>query len=156
VLRVLQPKKVDTWPEEDFDMVTTSQILALDVGSRRIGVAQADSVSRIAYPLKTIDVDGEELRTISKLITENHPMVLVVGYPRNQSGEPTAQTEFVEAFAAKLRPCDVPIVFQDESLTSVMAEERLKNQGGTYTKADIDSMAATIILTDYLEANHGH
>lgn len=137
-------------------MALTNQILALDVGSRRIGVAQADSVSRIAYPLVTIDVDGEELRAISKLIIENDPMVLVVGYPRNQSGDTTAQTAFVEAFAAKLRPCQVPIVFQDESLTSVMAEERLKSQGGAYTKADIDAMAATIILSDYLEANHGH
>jgi len=137
-------------------MTLTSQILALDVGSRRIGVAQADSVSRIAYPLATIDVDGQELRAISELISETDPMVLVVGYPRNQSGETTAQTASVEAFAAKLRPCEVPIVFQDESLTSVMAEERLKAQGAPYAKADIDAMAATIILTDYLEVNHGH
>jgi len=137
-------------------MTVTNQILALDVGTRRIGVAQADSVSRIAYPVMTIDVDGNELRAISELITDTDPMVLVVGYPRNQSGDPTAQTELVQAFAATLKPCEVPIVFQDESLTSVMAEERLKNQGARYTKADIDSMAATIILTDYLEANHGH
>jgi len=137
-------------------MTVTNQILALDVGSRRIGVAQADSVSRIAYPLMTIDVDGEELKAISKLVRELSPMVLVVGYPRNQSGDPTAQTESVTSFAAKLRPCDVPIVFQDESLTSVMAEERLQAQSRPYTKADIDAMAATIILNDYLEANHGH
>src|SRR4051812_16581981 len=79
-------------------MTLTSQILALDVGTRRIGVARADSVSRIAFPLTTIDVDGDELKKISQLITENDPMVLVVGYPRNQSGEPTAQTTITEAF----------------------------------------------------------
>lgn len=135
--------------------MTTSQILALDVGTRRIGVAQADSVSRIAYPLTTIDVDGNELEKIARLVVDNAPMTLVVGYPRNQSGEPTAQTALVQEFAEKLKPFEVPIVFQDESLTSVIAEERLQAQGN-YTKADIDAMAATIILSDYLESNHGH
>lgn len=133
-------------------MTLTSQLLALDVGGSRIGVAAADSVSRIAFPLITIDVDGSELEKISQLVHEHEPMVLVVGYPRNQSGETTAQTEIVKVFAEKLKSYEVPIVFQDESLTSVMAEERLKNQGKAYSKGDIDAMAATIILSDYLES----
>lgn len=137
-------------------MTQTSQILALDVGSRRIGVAQADSVSRIAYPVTTITVDGQELDELSKLITQTEPTVLVIGYPRNQSGEPTAQTAAVEEFSTRLKAFQVPIVFQDESLTSVLAEERLQAHGGGYTKADIDAMAATIILSDYLEAHRGH
>jgi putative Holliday junction resolvase len=135
-------------------MTLTSQILALDVGTRRIGVAQADTVSRIAFPLTTVEVDGQELEKISLLIKDNDPAAIVVGYPRNQSGEPTAQTTLVQEFAEKLKSFAVPIVFQDESLTSVIAEERLQAQGN-YTKADIDAMAATIILSDYLESNHG-
>lgn len=136
-------------------MTLASQILALDVGTRRIGVAQADSVSRIAFPVATVDVDGNELNKIGQLIQENNPMTLVVGYPRNQSGEPTAQTALVQEFAEKLKLFGVPIEFQDESLTSVIAEERLQAQGN-YTKADIDAMAAAIILSDYLETHHGH
>lgn len=136
-------------------MTLTSQILALDVGTRRIGVAQADSVSRIAFPITTIDVDGNELDKIGALIKDNEPTTLVVGYPRNQSGEPTAQTALVEGFTEKLKTFGVPIVFQDESLTSVIAEERLQMQGN-YTKSDIDAMAATIILSDYLETTNGH
>lgn len=48
----------------------------------------------------------------------------------------------------------VKIVFQDESLTSVMAEQRLKDQGVAYEKADIDAQAATIILQDYIELHY--
>lgn len=134
-------------------MTLTSQILALDVGGSRIGVAQADSVSRIAFPLMTIAVDGSELEQIAKLIQEHDPKVIVVGYPRNQSGDPTAQTQTVKEFAAKLESQGVPIAFQDESLTSVMAEERLRAIGKAYSKGDIDAMAATIILSDYLESH---
>lgn len=77
--------------------------------------------------------------------------VVVVGYPRNQSGEPTKQTEYVEAFANLLIDIAPTIVFQDESLTSVKAEETLKRQGKPFEKGDIDALAASFILEDYLE-----
>jgi putative Holliday junction resolvase len=76
---------------------------------------------------------------------------IVVGYPRNQSGEPTAQTAYVEEFAKQLHDMAPHLVFQDESLTSVLAEQRLRAQGKPYTKGDIDAQAAAIILQDYLE-----
>ena len=80
----------------------------------------------------------------------------LIGYPRNQKGEPTKQTKSVEAFAESLEYLRVPVTFQDESLTSVLAEEYLKRHKKNYTKADIDSHAATIILGDYLEQTYGH
>lgn len=129
--------------------------LALDVGEKRIGVAQADNEVRIAFPLCTVFVDGLELQRLREIIAEVQPSVLVVGYPRNQKGEPTAQTRTIEAFAAKLDILRVPIVFQDESLTSVLAETYLKKNHKTYTKADIDAHAAAIILGDYMEATYG-
>ena len=58
-------------------------------------------------------------------------------------------------FTKKLEYLDKKIVFQDESLTSVMAEQRLKSYGRPYAKGDIDAQAATIILQDYLEQNYG-
>ncbi|HET7630493.1 MAG TPA: Holliday junction resolvase RuvX, partial [Candidatus Saccharimonadales bacterium] len=69
-------------------------------------------------------------------------------------GQPTQQTASVEAFADKLKVFQLPIVWQDESLTSVLAEEYLKSHKKTYSKADIDAHAAAIILGDYLEANY--
>lgn len=121
------------------------------MGAARIGVALADSGVRIAIPNGVVEVDGNEVEAIARLVIDNTISTIVVGYPRNQSGEATAQTATVQAFANKLRDFDADIVFQDESLTSVMAENRLKSRGAGYDKADIDSEAAAIILQDYME-----
>lgn len=130
------------------------KLVSLDVGTRRIGVATASSELPIAVPLTTVIVDGTEVEQIGKIVAEEAAEVIVVGYPRNQSGDPTDQTGIAEAFADKVRQFG-DVVFQDESLTSVMAEDRLKASGKPYEKGDIDALAATIILQDYLEINHG-
>jgi putative Holliday junction resolvase len=130
-----------------------ANLLGLDVGTVRIGVAAADTVVPLAIPLTTLDVDGSEVEAVQKLIKDRAVDTIVVGYPRNQSGDPTDQTAISEAFANKLKDF-ATVVFQDESVTSVMAEDRLKAMGKPYTKADIDMYAAMIILQDYLEANY--
>ncbi|HEX8390260.1 MAG TPA: Holliday junction resolvase RuvX [Candidatus Saccharimonadales bacterium] len=130
-------------------------LLGLDVGDRRIGVAQADSDVRVPFPLCTIDVDDLVVERLREVVVEVQPKLLVIGYPRNQSGEATAQTAKVVAFADRLQALRVEQVFQDESLTSVLAEQYLKSHKKAYTKADIDAHAAAIILGDYLEANYG-
>lgn len=130
-------------------------LIGIDVGEKRIGVAAADSAVRIAMPIDTIEVDGDEIQAIAEIVVNEGATILVVGYPRNQSGEPTAQTKYVEDFAEKLVDIAPTVVFQDESLTSVMAEERLKSHKQPYTKADIDAQAAAIILQDYVEEKYG-
>lgn len=129
-------------------------LISLDVGEKRIGVAIGDNVVKIAVPLETVEVDGDEIDSIKKIINDENAKAVVIGYPRNQSGEPTAQTKFVKDFADKLADPDYKIIFQDESLTSVMAEEQLKSFDKPYSKADIDARAAAIILQDYIEANY--
>ena len=128
------------------------QYLALDVGERRIGVASASSDVKIAVPGDWIDVDGKELDIIREMLIDESIDVLVVGYPRNQRGEPTAQTQYAENFVDSLGQIESDVVFQDESLTSVKAENILASQKRSYSKGEIDSMAASIILQDYLEA----
>ena len=130
--------------------------IALDVGEKRIGVAEADSSTRFPRPTGAVEVDGLEHERLREMITELEPTEIIVGYPRNQSGEPTKQTAEVMKFAKTLERYGVPILYQDESLTSVMAEDYLKKQKKPYTKADIDSHAAAIILGDFLEARYGH
>lgn len=132
-------------------MTRNKQLLGLDVGAARIGVALGDTGVRIAVPHGFIEVDGSEIKQIAELVISNSIETIVVGYPRNQSGEPTAQTVFVEEFAERLVDLDAKVVFQDESLTSVMAEKRLNERGVAYQKGDIDSEAAAIILQDYME-----
>jgi len=136
--------------------MSSRTLVSLDVGEKRIGVAVADDSVRIAVPYTTIEVDGTEIAAISQLVIDQGAETLVVGYPRNQQGEATAQTNYVEKFAEQLKDFDVKIVFQDESLTSVIAEQRLIAQKKPYSKGDIDAQAASIILQDYLEANYGY
>ena len=127
--------------------------LALDVGERRIGLAMADSQVKIAIPFGWLENDERVIVRITELVLQHDIKTIVVGYPRNQSGEPTQQTEFVESFVEQLADIelDTDIVFQDESLTSVQAEQRLA--GRIKDKGEIDAEAASIILQDYLEAN---
>lgn len=126
-------------------------LICLDVGEKRIGVALADTDVRIAVPFDTIEVDGDEMKAIAEIVVREAADTIIVGYPRNQLGEPTAQTTYVERFAEKLEDIAATVVFQDESLTSVMAEQQLKESGRPYEKGDIDARAAAIILQDYLE-----
>lgn len=131
-------------------MASTS-LVCLDVGEKRIGVAVADTSIRIAVAFDTIEVDGNELAKIAEIVLREGAEMIVVGYPRNQMGETTAQTSYVERFAEGLKDIAREIVFQDESLTSVMAENRLIDMKKPYTKGDIDAQAAAIILEDYME-----
>lgn len=135
------------------EQIRNRQLLCLDVGERRIGVALADTRVRIAIPYDTLEVDGSELREIAELVVREDIDTIVVGFPRNQQGEATAQSTYVETFADQLVDM-ATIVFQDESLTSVMAENRLKARQKQYQKGDIDKEAAAIILQDYLEEKH--
>lgn len=109
---------------------------------------------RIAIPYDTFEVDGSEVKNIAELVVRESAETIVVGYPRNQQGEATAQTAYVENFAKQLTDI-AKIDYQDESLTSVMAEERLRKTRKSYVKADIDMQAASIILQDYLEERYG-
>ena len=136
-------------------MPTSKTLIALDVGEKRIGVALADTGVRIAVPYDTIEVDGDEIKSIIELVEREQASIVVVGYPRNQSGLPTLQTVFVERFVERLEDLDAEIIFQDESLTSVIAEDQLKAHKRPYTKGDIDAQAAAIILQDYVEEKYG-
>jgi putative Holliday junction resolvase len=131
-------------------------LICLDVGERRIGVATADSGVRIAVAYTTLEVDGTEIADIAQLVIDQSVDVIVIGYPRNQQGEATAQTAYVENFAQLLKDLGPTVVFQDESLTSVIAEQRLIAQKKPYSKGDIDAQAASIILQDYLELHYGY
>ena len=132
-------------------MVHNGSLLALDVGEKRIGVALADPSIRIAVAHSTISVDGTEHSYIKELVASEKVETIVIGYPRNQSGEPTAQTHYAEVFANQLQDIHAHIVFQDESVTSIQAEKLLQAQKRPYAKADIDALAASLILQDYLE-----
>lgn len=136
------------------------RILALDIGTKRIGVAFADTTVRIAIPRGMIPVDGEELKEIAKQFRLEKADLIVAGLPRNNQGEETRQTALVREFVRQLEAHfanqeNQPIVvrFQDESLTSVAAEERFGNEISRTDReaGKVDAEAAAIILQDFIE-----
>lgn len=134
-----------------------NNLLALDVGSVRIGVAVASAQARLATPLTTIAMDDTVWDNLTHIINAEQIGQIVVGLPRNLNGDPTQQTASVEAFVALLRThTTLPITLQDEALTSRKAEEELAARAKKYTKGDIDALAASYILDDYLQSGGQH
>lgn len=132
------------------------EIFALDVGSVRIGVARASSLVRLPEPLVTLANGPDIVEQVRLLCVEHDVKELIVGLPRGLEGQETAQTAAVREFVAELsQKLAIPILFQDEALTSKKAEAELSDRGKPYGKADIDALAATYILDDYLKSQHG-
>lgn len=131
--------------------------MALDVGTRRIGVAITDPLGYTAQPLLTIwrRARGEDLRNIVRLIRKHDATHVVVGNPLHLSGEASAWGAKVEEFAAELqRRAEVPVELFDERLTSVAAHEIL-NEAGVKRQdraAIVDQVAAVVILRDWMAA----
>lgn len=123
--------------------------LGIDYGLSRIGLAIADTETKIARPLKTVGA-ADLVATIKH---EGPFEAIVVGLPRSLNGTDTPQTLAVRRFSDDVlwRKLRIEPVFQDEAGTSGVAEDRLKESGKKYVKADIDAEAASIILQDYLD-----
>jgi putative Holliday junction resolvase len=130
--------------------VNPNNILALDVGSVRIGVALANGIARLPQAFKTLDATSDVVTELRQIIADEQVGVLVVGLPRNLDGQETAQTASVRSFVKNLEQFELPIHFQDEALTSRKAEAELEARGKVYTKGDIDALAATYILEEWL------
>jgi putative Holliday junction resolvase len=128
-----------------------ASILAIDFGEKRVGLALAHEISAIASPLETI-INGDDLfDKLSEIVGRENVVSLVVGYPRGLSGQTTNQTLAVDGFIGQLQDMfDLPITRQDEALTSEKAKAELEIRKKPYTKAEIDSLAATYILEDWL------
>lgn len=128
-----------------------SKYIALDVGTKRVGVAMSDDLAIIASPHSTIAREGA-VEAIAKLVESEKAARIVVGLPYLPSGGLGSQandvTEFVEEI---LQAVNTPIDYESEVLTSVEAENRLKKiSKKPYARADVDAMAACIILESYM------
>ena len=131
---------------------TVHQILALDIGEKRIGVARAQSQARLTEALAVIEVDGRsEYEKLTQLLNQYQPAVLVVGLPLNLAGQPTLQTKFVQdwvsAFLEKVA-FQGRLVYQDETLSTQVVLDAAEK---TKAKCQLDSQAARVILEDYLQ-----
>lgn len=132
-------------------------ILALDVGEKRIGVAVADASVRFAHPLTTLEHTEKIWEDLAAIVEEHQCGLVVVGLPRGLDGQETAQTKSSEIFMQRLRAnLGLPVRPQDEAATSLKAEAELKGRGKPYAKGEVDALAATYILEDYLLESGGN
>jgi len=126
------------------------KVLALDHGRARTGVAVSDPTGTIVRPLPAIRrVDSAVGReALEAVIAREEPEAIVVGDPRSLSGDRGMQARAAGGFAGRLRGrVSVPVYMWDERLTTVEAKRR-GAEGGS--RADLDSMAACVLLEAYL------
>jgi putative holliday junction resolvase len=142
------------------------RIVGLDVGERRIGVAVSDATCTLARPvgvLRSATLDRAALEQaaheVSRLASEEDGIAtIVVGLPRRLDGTANEMTPRVESFASELSSLTrLPVVLQDERLTSREAESRLavRTKDWRARKQQLDAASAAIILQDYLDTRPG-
>ena len=128
------------------------KIMALDVGTKRIGIALSDYLQMIATPQVTIarQPEDEALKNIAKLAQENRVEKIVVGVPINMDGSQGFQAEDCINFSKKIIGFD--IIYEDERLTSDEAEQRLRSRKIDFRKNKglVDMESACVILEQYL------
>ena len=136
--------------------------IGIDYGERRIGLALSDATGLLARPWKTIARTGAPPAVAAALAAEIAALqreddglaVVVIGLPLRLSGERTHQTETVSDIAGRLRALvDVPVVLQDERLSSREAESLLARREADWRKRkqQLDAASAAVILQDYLD-----
>ena len=134
-----------------------ARALGIDFGEKRVGLALSDRLKLIASPYKTIDYVSENdlISKIKKIVFEKEIKIFVLGLPLNMKGEDSAQTKKVRKFKKLLSILSLPIVYEDERFSSIIAKNSLvlQNVKTGHNKSEIDKTAAAIILQQYLDKN---
>ena len=135
-------------PLEPGQPVGSYEILALDVGERRIGVARAQSQARLVEPLEIVTAGkSAEFTRLKILLARWRPAIIVIGLPISESGSESRQATAIRAWTKEMTVCTGfagQIVYQDETLSSREARSRAGRPGA------VDDLAAGILLEDYL------
>lgn len=134
--------------------------IGFDFGLRRIGVAVGQRLTGCARPLSTLSaVNGiPDWRKITQLLSAWRPQALIVGLPTTIDGGELYTTGLAEAFAEKLRQVTLlPVHLVDERFSTVEAKSQLFEAGGyrKLKKSEIDSLAACVILEQWLAGREG-
>ncbi len=141
---------------EFADIPSSGRILALDLGTKKIGVAVSDEMRIIASPVRTIERIGWKklLLHIRSIIEEFDAKALVIGLPYNFDGSESEMSAEARRLARNFSlSLEVPVYLQDERATSYEAKSRLWERGVSLkdTQKKVDSEAAAIILSDFLD-----
>tara|TARA_Y100000590_G_scaffold121012_1_gene138537 strand:- start:476 stop:889 length:414 start_codon:yes stop_codon:yes gene_type:complete len=134
-----------------------ARALGIDFGEKRVGLALSDRLNLIASPYKTLQYISENdlISEIKKIVIDKEIGVCVIGLPLNMKGEDSDQTKKVRRFKNLLSILELPIVYEDERFSSIIAKNSLvlQNVKTGHNKSEIDRTAAAIILQQYLDKN---
>ena len=131
-------------------------VLSLDIGSVRVGVAWGSTETKLAFPLSILDL-GDFLNNSKKvkgIIEEFNPGLLVIGNPVSLNGEENSQSLKVKDLGSKIaKVLLLPVEFVDERLTSKQAKKILKNKGlnQKQMRGKLDDIAASLILQSWFD-----
>lgn len=128
-------------------------MLALDVGSKKIGVAVCDDTLTIASPKTIISRDKFELEKIKQLIEETKACAIVIGLPLELDDSDNAVTKMVRKFAVGLKKYleeEILFFFADERFSSFEAREYARSDLSKKSRQAIDDIAASVILNDFI------
>lgn len=133
------------------------RILALDHGTRRVGVAVSDELKMIATPLEYIAPEPftDFITRLNQILIEKEVGLILIGLPRNMDGSYGPAAQKVQEFVARLQAeVTVPIKLLDERLTTVQAQRSLlhANVRRDQRKEKVDKTAAAILLQSYLDS----
>ena len=133
------------------------RIVALDIGDVRIGVAVSDPTRTIASPVEVVTRVGwgPDTQRIREICDRFETSLVVSGLPLNMDGSEGFQAEKVRAFCAQLEKAGLMVLFQDERLSTVSAEDALLegNLSRQDRKTKVDKVAAAVILEQWLREN---
>lgn len=151
----MQQKEITNSPKFT-DIPPYGRIVAFDPGTRKFGVAVCDETQTIASPVRTIERRSWKklLLQIQGIIEEFDAKAVVIGLPYNSDGSESEMSAEARRIARNLSlSVNVPVFLQDERVTSYEAKSRLWERGVTLadTQKHVDSEAAAIILTDFIE-----
>jgi putative Holliday junction resolvase len=134
------------------------RVLALDLGTRRIGLAVSDSDGSVAFPAGCLEREGtkRDLAVLRSLVRERGIECIVVGLPVHMSGRLGVEAEAAERFAQQLaRETGLPVDTLDERWTTRQAERALRDAQASKRRrrqrGRVDSVAAALLLQTYLE-----
>ena len=136
------------------------RILAIDHGTKRMGIAISDELGMIAQPLEFIPAEpfAEFLKRLKEILSAKEVELILVGMPRNMNGSYGPAASKVQEFVAALKEAvTVPIQTVDERLTSVQAHRLLTEAevSGRQRKGKVDKSAAAVLLQSYLDGMAG-
>lgn len=134
----------------------TPRILAIDFGTKRIGLAVSDALGMTAQGLPTLERTriADDLKRLRDLVEEYSVAKVLVGNPISKSGEETAMSQLAVEFAQKLQKhLTCPVEMKDERLTSVVANQMLREAGLSIGKRQraVDRVAAVLLLQGHLD-----